>query len=911
MGIADFGDMADLKIRLEVLAAEGDRRLVTVFGSGISNAVLPGVKELTQLFREQMPPKGLKKFDETIEPIAGTPLAYQNAAALLTFQAGEHAVMRAIRTAVLNGCSDVATQDAASLARDIERCRELTKSGVWKLPTGYVEFARFFASLDGKLRGPIITTNFDPLIEVALNEAGVPAIPIPIPVDSVPTPAQLAESQYHPVLHIHGYWTDKATSNVPSRITADRPQLDRVLRKVLRNSIVLVVGYSGWLDGFMRSLRERVLNEAELLETDVLWASYEKTPERAGNEGALDGLIGAPGFNLYLDVDGHALFSASAEQESSPSIDTSAPFGYSRLPLMGGGVNHGYSGFADGSQPTWEDAEFGRWPILATTKELRNRLDGWLERGGGGGVVAVGPLGEGKSLAIRQLALSASKERIDWQVLWREPGAPPITESWLTELQQAAKPTILCVDEADLILDQLVSTKDIWSADNSGIVFLLASHDRLWQRSAYHVESVLESVIFNGISPEDAENIATTWIQMGIAPSAPNSEPSIAMVANKLSASAGQMASKRNTLFGAMLDVRFGSQLADRVVDLLNKLRKVRLTNEVSVGDVFAGVCVLQQVLDPDGSLGRGASRPIMAAMVGLDTVFADGKILETLGREAAVAFAGNRVYSRHPAIAATVVDCIAKDDSAKKIYTLLGKAGGRLATSGAKEEVGYRDAYLLSRNLKGPEAEWAAVGAVEGAGRHLLEPRVTLLSAIRRGDSSKAVRYASGLAPELMEFSDYYGAARAFLVDFSIALREEGEAQTSAGIAALALEDRVGLTLDAVRAGYGLVSLVKSSVRINAQTDARLQDVPEVAYVLLRRIKGEEFVQKYLPAIKSELRGLEDFLEMSAPRLCGRLSHQLHEFATYSINECKLEIALEGRLSFDTLRRMAETLAH
>ncbi|WP_326592135.1 hypothetical protein [Streptomyces brevispora] len=70
MDTIDFGDMSDLGIRLRMLAEESDRRLVTVFGSGISNAVLPSVGELTEIFRKAVPPAGQAKFERTVDSIS-------------------------------------------------------------------------------------------------------------------------------------------------------------------------------------------------------------------------------------------------------------------------------------------------------------------------------------------------------------------------------------------------------------------------------------------------------------------------------------------------------------------------------------------------------------------------------------------------------------------------------------------------------------------------------------------------------------------------------------------------------------------------------------------------------------------------------------------------------------------------
>ncbi|MEV4445068.1 MULTISPECIES: P-loop NTPase [Streptomyces] len=900
----DVGDISDLRIRLEVIAEEADRRLVTVFGSGISSAVLPGVPELTQIFRDHVPKRGRAKFDETITPINDPGLKYQNAAALLTKQAGESFVMRAIRTAVLRACRDVAEEDVAKVARDEELCRAYVKSGNWQIPLGYQRFARFFAALSGKVRGPIITTNFDPLIEIALREAGVDAVPIPVPTDSAPTPEQLREAVTQPVLHIHGYWTGPATSNVPSRITADRPKLDLVLQELLRNSVVLVVGYSGWLDGFMKSLRSRVLNEADLLQAEVLWAAYETDAAAVVGDGVLKELAAAPGFSLYLGVDGHELFTGELDRDETEADETSSPFGYSRVPRRPVAVASYVPGaFAEGRQPVWADAEPGRWPALSTAVTLEERVLKWLDGGGGGGAVAIGPLGEGKSLALRQVALSVAASRTEWNVLWREPGAPPITEAWLNEIRSGGQ-TLVCVDEADLIMDDLVTTHDVWTAEGSGIVFLLASHDRLWwQGAGTYLKRWIDDILFHGITGDDARNIAAAWQRMGLLP---NALQNVEVAAKRLASSAGVMAAESNTLFGAVLDVRYGPELGSRVEDLLRKLREIKLTDSVDLSDVFAGICVMQHTLDKDGNLSRGASRPVIAAMVGLDAVFADGKILKTLGHEAAVTFAGNRVYCRHPAIASTVVDYLHREGPAQKVYELVGQAGGALMEAGASDVDGYRDAYLISRVLPAPEAVWAATGAVKGTGSGVLESRVSLLRALRLEGRHRSVAYARELAPRVRDYRDFHRAVRGFLVEFSISLRDDGHAQTSAGLAALALDDRVGFTLDSVRAGYALVSLAKSAAGLNAQTgDGVTMDAPEVCYVLLGRIRSEKEAARYLNQLR--LKQLDDFQQLPAGKLCGRLATMLHKAATSALQEMEIPIELHDMLSFDNLRRLAE----
>lgn len=658
----------------------------------------------------------------------------------------------------------------------------------------------------------------------------------------------------------------------------------------------------------MKSLRSRVLDEATLLQTEVLWASYEQQPEAALREGVLRELAVAPGFSLYLGVDGHELFAPGPDLGDTPApAKAAAPFGYSRVPKEVSAAAYDPAPFAEGRPPGWQDAQAGRWPVLGSGRALEAKLLKRLEGGDAGGVVAIGPLGEGKSLAVRQVATAVAASRPDWNVLWREHGAPALTDAWLRQVQSGAAQTLICSDEADLFADQLVSTQEIWGAEGSGLAFLLASHDRLWwQQGGNYLRRSFTDVLFHGITVDDARNISEAWQYMGLLPASAEGGQNVTEVADRLATSAGVIATETNTLFGAVLDVRYGQQLGSRV-ELVEKLRDIELTDEVSVGDVFAGICVMQQALDKDGNRGKGASRPVIAAMAGLGEVFADGKILRTLGREAAVTFAGNRVYSRHPSIASAVVMYLHRQGIAEKIYTLVGKAGGVLRVAGARDEDGFRDAYLLTHELASKEAIWAAAGAVAGTAG-LLEPRVTLLSALRREGGSRPEAYARGLAPRLHDYRDFHGAVRAYLVDFSITMRMESHAQTAVGLSALALDDRVGLTLDKERAGYALVSMVKSSIKLEEQTSGgAISEVAEIACVLLELIRGRTESARYLRSFHSSLKGLEEIRSVKPAKLTGRLSPLLENTARSALQETSVALDLDGPLSFEGLYRLAE----
>jgi hypothetical protein len=913
----DYSDIADLRSRLRHFKTTAGNRLVPIIGAGLSNSVLPNVAQMTQMFRSAMPPDGLDRFDERIGPVLGTALGYQNAAALLRAQAGDATLARVIRSAVLRACDDVQTAGhAEDVAQSIADCEHLDRVGRWRIPEGYSRFARYYASLDGSLRGPVVTTNFDPLIEVALRQAGLPAEAVPIPLDAVPRFEQIGASADLPVLHIHGYWTSNKTLSTIPQLTRERPGLTDFLRKLLRRSTVLVLAYGGWEDAFMRSLAEHAREGSDLLDTEILWAAYEQSADLVLENSTLKSLYGVPGFHLYLGIDGHALFGTD---EPAAGLAAKSPYGYTRLPASAGRQQYSPAHFVDGSQPVWADAVAGQWPLLAATEELSRRLATWLRAGGGGGVVAIGPLGEGKSLALRQVALAAAASHPDWTVLWREPGASPLSAEWIKQVHQEYGNILVCADDADLVAADLALSTGMWSERGSGVTFLLASQDRLWWPHGHHLRRLIDDVVFHGFTRQDALGIASAWFRHHLlagtgADSGADSdaESAVAACAGRLWDSARTSAvanDAENTLFGAILDVRYGPKLAGRVQDLVQKLSLFRIHPEIEVnlGDVFGGICILQDTYDPDGATGRGASRAVIAGMVKLSGEFADGKILTMLGREAAIRYAGDRVYSRHPAIARHAVAYLRAAGRLPDICRLIGQAGGRLRNSGGLQDQEYQEAYLLGRNLSNPtEAEAAGRGAVEGA-RDLLEPRVMMIGILRRADNRQAYRYAEALGRRrLNRYRDYGSAIRGYLVEYSNVARGAGEVYLGMGLAGLALHRGNGFMLDADRAGYALTALARSAAMVAEQNRKVAAGIAEAAYVLMTRICGPDTAAERLGQVRGSLPDLAAFRSLGAEALCERLGPVLSTAATAAVAETGISFDFKAPIALDDLRRLA-----
>jgi hypothetical protein len=360
-----------------------------------------------------------------------------------------------------------------------------------------------------------------------------------------------------------------------------------------------------------------------------------------------------------------------------------------------------------------------------------------------------------------------------------------------------------------------------------------------------------------------------------------------------------------STLFGAILDTRFGDGLKDRVGDLVAKLSaiKVQPDSAVSVGDIFGGICVLQHSTDPRGTLGHGASRSLIAAMVDRDGVYADGKILDALGREAAIMFAGNHIYSRHPAIAKAVVHHLREQGRMTEICKRVARAGARLFSIGNVPSDDYRHAYLLTQKLEAKEESLAAgVGAVEGA-TELLEPRVTLLSQYRKHDPVHAEKVAVAYGARLTGYRDHGTAVRAFLNEYAQVVGKNHQPQLALGLAALSLHDGVGFRLDEKRAGYSLLTVLKFALQLRQQNPAIVGDIPELACRAAASVlKPAE--EKHLDPFRVQI-DMSSVAALSPAAVSRRLGPLLSEHAKSAVEKTGISVEFVNAIEIRDLERL------
>ncbi len=283
---------------------------------------VPGVKEMTQRLQHALgnPP------GEPANPDLKS--AYVHAVRALTHRQFRDDVNLVVRQAVLEAVHPHRRPSPAQL-QDKDFLEALTdEPDAWVLPAGVEALGRLIQhATRAGTRATVITTNFDPLIEVAIRRAGGQTLTYTMQDDIDPRAVRASKSV--PVVHIHGHWLGDMLHLDPE-LTGDRRRLHRYLVHLVRDSLTVVVGYGGWEDAFMRALAEttdRVGTETG----EVAWAFYESTSDEVVSTYPAVMAVMAPPNNpalgrvCYGGVDCHKLFPACLPPDRTPGTAPPKP----------------------------------------------------------------------------------------------------------------------------------------------------------------------------------------------------------------------------------------------------------------------------------------------------------------------------------------------------------------------------------------------------------------------------------------------------------------------------------------------------------------------------------------------------------------------------------------------------------
>ncbi len=279
--------------------AHADREVVFVVGSALTMSArgvsgVPGVWHMTErvvaAVRERLGPVEAATLKRRIDAAGGR--AYQVAFEFLNANCGPEASNAVIRGAVLEAHASPPDVRTAAALGALEE-----KPEGWHLPPAVKALGWILAHGGEYFRAPVLTTNFDPLIEVAIRAAGGEARGV-----SQLDDAALSKGwgTARDVIHIHGHWLDD-TWHAPDDLKRDRPLLKRSLAWLFEGRIVVVLAYGGWEDMIMASLAAVVADAGA--KSQLLWGFYADEPGESSITQALGPL--GPRATFYAGIDVH------------------------------------------------------------------------------------------------------------------------------------------------------------------------------------------------------------------------------------------------------------------------------------------------------------------------------------------------------------------------------------------------------------------------------------------------------------------------------------------------------------------------------------------------------------------------------------------------------------------------------
>lgn len=230
---------------------------------------VPGTSGVVDLIRQHYQsqfPGAVAELDQAIATSGGN--SYQAAFRHLSGRGGLEDANRIVRQAVLQAYAGHPTPDAT----DRDACKQAERHvDAWPLSPWVSALGELLKQADGHRMDPmILTTNFDPLISVAVSRSGGTTYRSVLDRDG--NLALVTGDGCH-VVHLHGHWCIGDTLHTPTQLATERRGLKESLQHLLTGKTLVVLGYGGWDDMFTSALDEALRSSQHRI--DLLWLFRE------------------------------------------------------------------------------------------------------------------------------------------------------------------------------------------------------------------------------------------------------------------------------------------------------------------------------------------------------------------------------------------------------------------------------------------------------------------------------------------------------------------------------------------------------------------------------------------------------------------------------------------------------------
>jgi tetratricopeptide (TPR) repeat protein len=276
MSTFDFYGESALLSRLTRAIELRHQQVIFLVGSPLSAPVapssigVPNVDGIIAMIRGEFAGDTAELADYEREIAQSCDRRYQDAFRFLQGNRGQPVANEVIRRAVLR--SRTTKNDKENLSDAGCRLLESDLEG-WTISPSTAALGRLVTNYPTVFGHALLTTNYDPLLEIAIRRAGGQLFRTTLHADG---DLHQTEGDGCHVIHLHGFWYNSDTLNTTRQLTQERPRLKASLTNLLKDRLVVVCGYGGWDDVFTSTLLDLVRDDSA--GPEVLWTFFQKNP---------------------------------------------------------------------------------------------------------------------------------------------------------------------------------------------------------------------------------------------------------------------------------------------------------------------------------------------------------------------------------------------------------------------------------------------------------------------------------------------------------------------------------------------------------------------------------------------------------------------------------------------------------
>ena len=291
---AEESDLRQLlgKLREALLARDG-RQLIVLVGSGMTAQLVPPIAELipdARWFSDRAGPATPRI--EANEPVDANPGVQQvripdyiEALWLIKGTRGTDGVRAFLQKSAMKALAPGQPYEVTNEPLPDDEYRRLERAvESWRPAEGLAALAQLIQAYRGRIHPVLLTTNFDPLLELALLRAGLQINESHAVSGPAHTMPELQADRSHPtVVHLHGT-THTTSLHFPADLQTPHDDVERWLASLLRGNRLLVLGYSGWDRLIQRTLTGHFGRGSDTkaeASAQVLWCVYESRAQHA------------------------------------------------------------------------------------------------------------------------------------------------------------------------------------------------------------------------------------------------------------------------------------------------------------------------------------------------------------------------------------------------------------------------------------------------------------------------------------------------------------------------------------------------------------------------------------------------------------------------------------------------------